>query len=251
MSCSKYHVCEYRHGERGNMLFMILIAVVLIGLLTAAIMNSGQPESAHIDNETLIIRTSEVQRYASELERAVLFVIQNNISESDIRFAHPDAHSDYGDLSADVDPSDQVFHRFGGAANYRAPPDDINDGSAWEFYGGTHLPGVGSSRADLVAVLPNVKQQFCDKINELAGQTGTPADTGPAAAAGNDPGDCIHIGALGRFDDGQQFYTTINTVNEASFEQDPVASAAYTAPQACVICALDSSNHFYHVLLAR
>lgn len=242
---------NYIKNESGNVLFIILLAVVLIGLLTAALQSSNNSENSNIDDETLIIRTTEVQRYASELERAVLYIMQNNKSEEDIRFAHPNAHADYGDLSADADPSDQVFHSDGGAANYRDPPTGVNDGSAWEFYGSTHLPGVGTGRADLVAVLPNVTQAFCDRINELNGQTGTPADTGTVATTGSNAGSCVHGAALGRFDDIQQFYTTANTVDDTTFEQDPTVSAASPAPQACVVCSIGPANHFYHVLLPR
>lgn len=240
------------------MLFIILIAIVLIGALSAA-MTSGGPENSNIDKENLAIRASEVQRYASELERAILFIHNNGFSESDFRFSHPDAHTDYGDLNADTNKADQVFHKSGGGAAYRAPPADINDGSPWEFYGGTHFPGVGSDRAELIAVLPHVTPQFCDKINALNNQTGTPADTGTTSAGGINPGSCLNIGAAGRFDNGQQFYATANTVNESSFEQDPVETAAYTALQACVVCSMDTNStngitdeyHFYHVLLAR
>ena len=233
------------------MLFMILIAVALIGMLTAAIQYSSRPESATIDDETLIIRTTEVQRYASELERAVLFIMNSGKSEADIRFAHPDAPSEYGDLPGDADPSDEVFHVDGGGALYRPVPEDVNDGSQWEFYGGTHLPGVGSARADLVAVLPNVTAQFCAHINSINGQNGTPGDTGGSSASGASPGDCVNLGSNGRFGDSQQFYDSANTVNEASFAQDNVTSEAKTALQACVVCTLDGNNHFYHVLMAR
>jgi hypothetical protein len=246
-----YRAGSPRQAERGNMLFIILIAVVLIGLLTAAIQRSNRPEGANIDKETLVVRATEVQRYASEIERAVLFILQNGKSESDIRFAHPDAPSDYGDLGADADPTDQVFHRLGGGATYRDPPEDVNDGSAWEFYGGTALPGVGSNKADLIAVLPNVTQQFCDRINKVVGQNGTPADTGGSLAAGANAGDCVNLGAAGRFGAAHTFYTAPNTVDEASFEQDPSISQPYTATQACVVCAADAAQHFYHVLLAR
>ena len=240
-----------KSSESGNILFMILIAVVLVGTLTAAINATSRPEGANIDPETLVIRASEVQRYASELERAITYILQNAISEEDIRFAHYDAHADYGDLGADADPSDQVFHVDGGGATYRAPPAGINDGSSWEFYGGTHAPGIGTGRADLMAVLPNVTQAFCDKINALNGQSGTPADTGGSAASGSDPGNCVNIGALGRFDDAQQFYTSVNSMDETSFEQDPNTSAARPAPQGCVACTSGSANHFYHVIYAR
>ncbi|MCK5284149.1 MAG: hypothetical protein KAJ86_01035 [Alphaproteobacteria bacterium] len=249
-----------RSSEHGNMLFIIFIAIILVGALSAAIMSSSNSETSNIDRETLAIKASEVQRYASELERAILFIMSNGFSESDIRFAHPDAHADYGDLSADGDPTDQVFHRDGGGAAYREPPEDINDGSLWEFYAGTHLPGVGSNRAELIAVLPHVTQQFCEKINELNNQTTSPKDTGANPAAGADPGSCLNIGAVGRFDAGQQYYSaTINTVDKTTFKQDQEASDAYTALQACVICSRDTNSangltdefHFYHVILAR
>lgn len=242
---------SHRAKERGNILFMILIAVVLIGLLSAAIMSSNDQQGANIDRESLTIKASEVQRYASELERAVLFIMQNNLSESDIRFAHPDAHADYGDLSADADTTDQVFARDGGGATYRAPPSGVNDGSAWEFYGGTHLPGVGSSRAELIAVLPNVTDEFCTKINDINNQSAQPRDTGAVAASGANPGSCLNVGALGRFDAGQQFYSTVNTVDETTFAQDSSGAAAKTALQACVRCDIGPANHFYHVLMAR
>ena len=245
-----------RPSQSGNVLILILLAVVLIGALTAAIQSGGPGGGSDIDDETLVIRVTEVQRYASELERAVNYIMQDGKSETDLRFAHPDAPSDYGDLSADADPSDQVFHVSGGGAAYRDPPEDINDGSAWEFYPGTHIPGIGTeSRADLIAVLPNVTQAFCDRVNSLNDQSGTPTDTGGAAVSGDaasagTPGYCLAIGEDGRFDDGT-FYSSINTVDESTFEQDPNTSEPYPAPQACVRCSLDSENHFYHVLLAR
>lgn len=241
-----------RKGERGNLLFIILIAIALLGALTVAIQSTSRPDGNNIDREDLVIRTSEVQRYASELERAVMFIMQNGKSEIDIRFAHPKAHSDYGDLSADTDPSDQVFHREGGGATFRAAPDGINDGSAWEFYGGTTIPGVGSIRDDLVAVLPNVSQEFCARINDLNGQASLPIDNGSGNPGGISPGGCVAIGPDGRFDAGQQFYSMItNVMDEATFTQDANTSAASPAPQACVQCARDSAYHFYHVLLAR
>jgi hypothetical protein len=245
---------EGKKGERGNMLFMILIAVVLIGLLTAVIMQSSGNSKSDIDDETLVIRVSEAQRAASEFERAVLFITSNGISETDIRFSHPAADADYGDLSlADelTEQRPQVFHPQGGGASYNEPPAEINDGSAWEFYGSTAIPGAGSSRADLVAVLPNVTLQFCDRINALAGQPAIPPeDTGVGLAAGANPGECVNAGDAARFNDTQQFYDTPNTMDETTFTQDVNTGAARTALQACVKCDT-GGYHFYHVLLAR
>lgn len=227
-----------RPAESGNVLFMILIAVALIALLTAAI-SGGDTQNKNIDNETLVLRTSEVQRYAKELEQAVQIITRNAaVSETDFRFAHPEAPSDYGTITDT--PSLQIFSPEGGAATYRAPPADINDGSAWEFYGTTAVPGIGTSRADLVAVLPNVTAAFCTRLNTLVGQSAAPQDTSA----------CIYTGATGRFNASTQYSSSPNTMNESSFAQDTTISAAKPAPQACVQCS-DSSYHFYTVIFPR
>lgn len=220
--------------ESGNVLVIILLAIVLIGALTAAIQSTSQ-HGANIDRETLTLRATELQQQTTEFERGITFIMQNGFSENDIRFAHPDAHADYGDLSADTDKSDQLFAREGGGAYYRTPPDDVNDGSAWEFYGNTAFPDVGSSSAELIAILPNVTQEFCLKINEVIGYDATqPTDTVT----------CLYDGAVSRFDAVTQFASSPNTVDPATFSVKP-------SMQACLQCSSDSSYHFYHVLMAR
>lgn len=230
-----------RKNERGNIMFMILIAIVLIATLTAVISGSDNSENSSIDRETLAIRATEIQRYASELERGITYIMQNGHSESDIRFAIPTDGANstgYGDLAADTDPTDQMFHRDGGGANYRDPPDNIQTtASAWEFYGGSQIPGVGTSKADLIAVLPNLTQQMCEKINEINDQTASPAE---------DASGSINEGASQRFGSGGTPVTfddtTPNTLNTTTFSKQP-------ALQACVNAA--GTYHFYHVIMPR
>ncbi len=224
---------QYGTTEDGNVLFIILLAVALIGALTVAVQGTNQ-QNQHIEDERQILRLTELQRYASQLERGVNFIMQNGHSEVDIRFAHPDADPDYGDLGADADKSDQLFDRLGGGALYTSPPQGINDGSAWEFYGHSALPEVGSNAADLVAVLPNVTNIFCTLINRKIGYTGLPTD----------PGTCIYGGDAFRFDAGTQFDASPNIPTEASFSIKP-------SLQGCVECAGDGSRHYFYVLMAR
>lgn len=228
-------------SDGGNILFIILIAIVLIGALTAALQQGNNSDSAQIDDETLAIRASEVQQNASEMERAILYIQQNGVSESDIRFAHPDpsVSTDYGDITSGNDKSYQVFHRDGGGANYPDIPTGVQTGAGgqWEFFGGTHLPGVGSSRADLIAVLPNVTKAFCDRINALNDQT---------SSQPVDDGDCLKQDDGDRYGNGGDFASSPNTVDEDSFTNKP-------AMQACVQCTGVSGQpyHLYHVLLPR
>ena len=220
--------------ENGNVFFFVLLAIVLIGLVTAALRQGSN--DASIDNENLTVKTSQVRQYAAELERGVSFVLQNGLSEVDIRFAHPDASSDYGSIA--TDPTHQVFDKTGGGVEYRAAPSGINDGSPWEFYGASALPQVGSDSAELIAVLPNVTAEFCSKINAQVGYTAQPTDTGAGAT------NCVNGGATLRFDAGTQFSGVPNTVNAATFSVKP-------SVEGCVSCVADGAYHYYRVLMAR
>lgn len=226
--------------ESGNMIFIILLAIVLVGLVTAALRNSGL-EMAGIDREEVIIRTSQVRQHAAEIERGVSYALQNGLSEADISFAHPDAPSGYGTYG--TTPAAEVFNPAGGGATWRNPPAGLSSGSGvygWEFYGTTAIPGAGTDRADLVAVLSNVSEAFCTKINEMNEQSGPPVDDGT----------CFFTGTTGQFSPvappGSPFPSTPNTMNSGSFSKLP-------ALEACVRCGNASTDplHFYHVLLVR
>ena len=234
-----------RDGESGNVIFFILLAIVLIGLVTAAIRSTG--DGADIDNETILIRATEIKQYAQELERATRYIIQNGASEEDIRFAHPDAHADYGDINTNSEF--QVFHRTGGGAAYRAPANGVQVGGTqnWEFYGHTHAPYIGSNgspQADIIAVLPDITAAICAKINEMNGfdLSTAPADTG----AGDN---CVKSSNAMRFDDANQYSVTPNEMDQTTFI-DPDTGNERQAPEACVICD-DGTYNFYHVLYAR
>jgi hypothetical protein len=219
--------------ERGNIMFFILIAIVLIGLVTVALRNSGL-ESTGIDREGNIINVAQLRQYTTELERAIAYVLQNQISETEISFAHPDAPSAYGTYG--TNPRAEIFHPQGGGANWRNPPSGVNDGSGWEFYATSMVPGVGSDRADLIAVLPFMTQAACDEINRINDQTGSPEDGGT----------CFYSGASNRFA-GSYSDSTPNEMD--SNIDDGLNFTAIPATQACVRCGTD--YHFYHVLMAR
>jgi hypothetical protein len=222
------------HPESGNVIILVLMAIVLIALVTVAI-RQGSEGTSDVDRESLIMNLSKVRQQASEFERGVAFIINNGASETDIRFAYADAPSDYGDITAT--PQFQMFSPQGGGAAYHKPPDGVNDGSAWEFYGNTALPDVGSDKPELVAVLPNVTDDFCKKTN---------ADEGYAASATlTDSATCINTGATARFNDTVQYDDSgTNTVDTATFPSGkPIL-------EGCITCA-DGSRHFFHVLHAR
>jgi hypothetical protein len=228
--------CSHR-PEAGNILLYVLLGILLLGGLTVALRNTGNFQD-NIDTEDLVLKGTQVQRYGAELESAVRSLIQRGVSESDIRFAHPDAASaTYGTIT--TTPENQVFASEGGLAKYRDPPAGVNDGSKWEFFGTTDVPQVGSDDPELVAVLPNVTEAFCASINA---QLGFAAGTQPTDHSGGGSPDCI-MGA-----DGDRFTGTFdsspNTMDDTTFSRLP-------ATQGCVQCATDNSYNYFYVLLAR
>lgn len=221
--------------DSGNVIFLVLLAIVLVGLVTAALRSGG--EGANIDKETLLINASQVRQYASDLERGVAFIMRDGASESEIRFSN-DLNADYG--TPGTVPTREVFHERGGGVEYRLPPAEISTATQWEFYGHTHLPDVGTSAPELVAVLPHVSAAFCAKINEMNSY-----DAGTQPTDNN--GDCINAvddDPTLRFSSGNLFSTggAIDVTDEASFTVKP-------AMQGCVQCG--TAYHFFHVLMAR
>lgn len=224
-------------NESGSLLLYILIGIVLLGVLTIALRNSGGG-SENIDKEDLVLKFNQIQNYGAELSSAVSGLLSNKTSEADIRFAHPDAAADYGTIT--TNPTEQVFGKTGGKANYRQPPLNVNDGSSWEFYGTTHISQVGSDRAELIAVLPNVTQEFCNVINSQLGFT---KGTQPADSSTGTTPDCVEGGSSDRFA-GSFNDLSPNILDAASFSRLP-------AMQACVYCASGATYNYYYVLMAR
>jgi len=225
-----------RDHEKGNVLLYVLIGIVLVGLLTVALRSSGGFKE-DIDTESLVIKSGEVQRYGAELARAVNILLEKKISEADIRFAHPDAGAEYGNIT--TIPENQVFSSDGGRASYRAPPEGVNNGSAWEFFATSQIPQVGSDKAELIAVLPNVTAAFCAAIN---GQLGFDPATQPTDDAGGSP-PCVNGAAIDRFA-GTYEDAAPNPLDDTSFSKLP-------AYQACVLCSSDGSYNYFYVLMAR
>jgi len=168
------------HTQSGNIFLYILGAIFLLGILVVMVKGSSTPGS-NIDRETLEIKVAEVRAYGNELERGVAYILRNGYSESDIRFAHPNHSSAYGDIT-DI-PARQVFAREGGGVTWRDNDPDIQViDTDWLFNASNMINGNGTTSGadetttELIAVLPYVSLEFCNLINQKNGITdsGTP-----------------------------------------------------------------------------
>lgn len=181
-----------RHGERGNVLIIIFIAIALFAALSFAVsdmMRGGSPNS--ISKETAKLAADEIVDYARTVRQAVQNIrISNGCEDTQISFEKaPFDGSDAGyvNASAPSDNSCHVFNLSGGSINYFIPDTDWLDGSlsAGTLYGEWYVPdgvciqGIGNGTGtcqsdgidneDIVLVLPYLKQEICVQINEKLG----------------------------------------------------------------------------------
>ncbi|MGB0719509.1 MAG: hypothetical protein ACPGRX_03495 [Bdellovibrionales bacterium] len=231
--------------QNGNVLFFILIAVVLLGLLTMILSRGGSSVDQAGDYEQQSIKINEALRFAKGLETAVQQMLLNGISENDISFDNTTTANDYTNANCD-DSSDRnypaclIFDAQGAGLNYKAPPSGINDGSEWIITGALRITGMetdtaSASASDLVLILPNVDLADCVAINNLAGVT-NPSGAPPQDQTSADYS--THF--TGSFTSG-------DILDPAGGETDGKESGCFEGggtPAA-------GTYHFYHVLHAR
>lgn len=225
--------------QSGNIFFVILMGLVLFGAVSIAISRGGGNGVQNVRNERAALTAQQIARYGAELKKAVDHIYVNgNVSEADLRFAHPILGANYGDPTSV--PTRQVFTEQGGGLAYTAPPPLAfrSAVSTWHFFGTSAIPRVGTDEADLVVVLPDIKEAVCRQINVLQNY----AATAPIPVDDDGDGKCVYTAtAADRFAGTFKTGGDINLMGTTDF--------LLPAPEACVSCG--GVYHYYKVLLER
>lgn len=252
--------------ESGNILIIILIAIFLLGSLTAMLSRSGDSNNETGDFEQNSIAASSILKYASGIEAAVTQLRQRGCSENQISFQHDeDNDGDYNDndesyynLNAPLDLSCHVFAPEGAGMEFINIDTKLLDEaqSAEHAYGEPYFNGnscvarIGTDNgnysnhalfcdapnngSELLLIIPYLKQDICAAINRtLYGDSTIPRDLNHPANINN----------------GARFKGNYNAdgreIGSASGEMDYKKSFCH-----------DSGNNpgvydFYHVLIVR
>lgn len=224
--------------KRGNVLFIILLGIALFAAVSAAIMSTSSG-GKNIKTERAALRAQQIMRYGEQVKKAVDQLYTNGVSEADIRFASPLLASHYGDITSNT--GNQVFTDDGGGLPYTPPPAEalVTTTNTWEFFGTSNVPQVGTTAADLVIVLPDVKLAVCQKINEFIGYTD---DATPPVDDATDS-KCVYSStSADRFAGTFATGGSVNSMGTSGFTLLP-------AYEACVSCG--SNYHYYKVLIER
>ncbi len=177
-------------SERGNALFLILIAVALFAALSYAVTQSGRG-SGTIDRETALIAAAQLTQYPASLRTTITRMV---ITGTPVGGA---TGVDFTTGSA----SNKVFDSQGGGAIFQSPPNNIGtasgegqdqdgvlDASKWGFKDAVHanlgfyILGVGTdtivSGREVFAYLHDITNAVCLQVNKGLGLSSTIAETG-------------------------------------------------------------------------
>ena len=160
--------------QRGNALFIILIAVVLFAALGYAITNSSRG-SANVNREQMVIDAAKIIDDAGTIEQTVSrLMLAGGCSDTRLSFQNSFI-AGYTNPSAPADRSCHVFDAAGGGLNFPLAPASTGvalsyliNGNNWFKYVGTGdyppLP-PSNATADLALYLPINSLALCREIN--------------------------------------------------------------------------------------
>lgn len=172
---------EDRASERGNVLFLILIAVALFAALSYAVTQSSRTGGGASDGETNLISSAQITQYPASVRTAIVRMIIGGVDAAQFNFDPP---ADFG-VTCNAAPTACVFHPSGGGAtSVTAPPDIMASGTqgTWIFTSDFAIESIGTTASantanDIIAFLPGIKQSICERLNtELGVPVVTDAD---------------------------------------------------------------------------
>lgn len=242
---------NFRKGERGNVLFLILIAVALFAALSYAVTSSSRSGGGDANEESALVRSAQITQYPSSVRTTMIrMMVSNSVDPTDMIFAGPDTFTtgtaDCDDATTEI--PNCVFHPNGGGATKTNVPADMMAGTTagqWYFTADYEILDIGTSGAataaspdgnDIIAFLPGITSGLCAKINEELGIVGDPVSAADWDIAGAGTDEML------------SGYTIPNETDVIGDE----AGTAMLAGQAFG-CFEDSGGEFiyYHVLLER
>lgn len=156
-----------RKGEKGNVLFLILIAVALFAALSYAVTQSTRSGGGSTEREKSILSGASMTQGPTALRTSIIRMILGGVDVSQLKF-NPPSNAFFIGATSD-EQKELVFHPNGGGGVYQQAPADLMTGSSqgtWFYNGNFYIPNIGTNDNDLIAFLPGITQGVCEQIND-------------------------------------------------------------------------------------
>jgi hypothetical protein len=153
-------------SQSGSSLLIILVAVSLFAALSYVI--SQQRDSGKsLSNERVRLLASDVIDMGNKLADAVAQIRLRQNPSTKISFENT-VIAGYANAACTTDAC-KVFAYDGGGKSWETASQEVNSAKDWGFSGDLAIKNIGSDEADLVAILPNMTLDICNRINILIG----------------------------------------------------------------------------------
>jgi hypothetical protein len=168
-------------NQQGNVLVIILIAVILLAALSFAVTKGGQGGGGKniLSEGDIKIAVSQILKYAKSTEHAIKQLqLINNCSENEISFENSVVADYTTNPNSPVNKSCHVFDVAGGGLTFLPVQNYGYDASSyWQFTGkaaveeiGTEAPSWNSPfGSELVALMRVKTKELCMALNEELG----------------------------------------------------------------------------------
>lgn len=161
-------------SQRGNALFIILIAIVLLGFLTRMLASTSEQQSDGMSRESNQMNVSRLLNHAGAISLSVNGMIANNTDPDDITGIKS------GDAGFTTAPHQgKIYHPLGGGIEYISSIDDATD---FTIATAQTITGLGASDALTtgaeILFVAQVPQSLCAALNtHLLGSATIPTMT--------------------------------------------------------------------------
>jgi hypothetical protein len=169
-------VMSQHNREDGNVLFLILIAIVLFAALSYAVSQSTRGGGIDPSDEKAELLAAEILNYVTAMQTAITRLqVSHGCEDTEISFENP-VVSGYINTNAPSDKSCHVFDPAGAGMSWREPPEDV-----WRFSGAASVNGIGkykgscpgysdpASCADLLMrfMIASSGKKLCSHLNKM------------------------------------------------------------------------------------
>lgn len=241
-------------NQKGNVLFLILIAVALFAALSYAVTQSSRSSGDGVAKDKARLIASQIIQYGTDVEQAVTRLrLVNRCSDTQINFKNQVVLT-YDNTTAPTDGRCDVFGANGGALSWQDPPKNATtNNNAWIFTGANPVSNVGSgsqnisspscpgsdpkSCSELVMILQNLDKTVCLEINKKLGIKERSTDSPP-----QDDGTVTMTPFVGSY----TLTTALGDVSGSALLHGKLSACfeGGTSPAA-------GTYHYYHVLITR
>lgn len=193
------------HQQRGNILFLILLAVILFAALSYAVTSSMRGGGKNTSAETAEAGMAAVTQWLTTLNNAVLRMHMSGMAYESMSFRYDSlryggtAISNYLNNTNCTSDSCRVFEVDGGGVAPQEFTKYATDDPTGAVIGSSLMPGyfsirmaqwpgAGTDSNDVVLTLWYMNPDICTKLNAAYGITTPPTTTGSTVSV-NDPAD--------------------------------------------------------------